>query len=256
MRVGEARASAAVAFGLWVILLSGAARAEAPEPPARPPLPPEPPAAPLPWERHLEIGPDIAVVALPASTNAEAKGTSARFYPALGFALHLNIELMRHLRFTAYVVDSRHGMSLPPGALGPPGEITDAAVHTFRFGTRFSPTLPLTERARLWATAGVGWGRLEFSRMTVAEAGHDPFTIRERAVAVVELPLGVGASFEVVPRWLSVQLELTYAFELGQYGTGQEGAQAIDAAGKKRSIGSLPRLDGLLVQTVGVSLLL
>jgi hypothetical protein len=53
-----------------------------------------------------------------------------------------------------------------------------------------------------------------------------------------------------------VHLELSYAFDLSQEGTGQRGAQAIDAAGKKRDIGGLPRLSGLFVQTLGVSLLL
>jgi hypothetical protein len=272
MRVCEARASAAVAFGVAALLWSGVARGDAsppgrgaaaipstgdsPEPPPRPPLADAPPPVPLPWERHLEFGPDLAFVALPATADAEARATSIRFSPAIGFALHLNIELLRYLRFTTYLVDSRHAMSIPPGSLGPLGTIEDGRVHTFRFGARVSPTLPLTERVRLWATAGMGWGRLEFSRMTVTEPGKDPFTIRERADGVLEVPLGIGASFEVVPRWLSVQLELTYAFDLGQEGTGQSEAQAIDAAGKKRGIGGLPRLSGLLVQTLGVSLLL
>ncbi len=80
--------------------------------------------------------------------------------------------------------------------------------------------------------------------------------IRERADSVVELPVGLGASFEVIPRWLSIQLELTYAFDVGQVGTGQDRAQAIGDDGRKLDIGGLPRLDGLLVQTVGISLLL
>jgi hypothetical protein len=258
MRVGEAKASAAVAFGAAVLLLSGVSRGEPapPEPPPRPPLAKAPPAVPLPWERHLELGADVAFVALPASADAEGRATPIRFDPAFGFALHLNIDVFRYLRFTTYLVDSRHTMSLPPGSLGQPGTIEDARVHTFRFGARASPSLPLTERVRLWATAGMGWGQLEFSRMTITDPSKNPFTIRERADAVLELPLGIGASFEVIPRWLSVQLEVTYAFDLGQEGTGQSEAQAIDDAGKKRRIGGLPRLSGLLVQTLGVSLLL
>lgn len=253
MRVGEARASAAVAFGVTLLFLNGVARAE---PPPRPPPAPAQASVPLPWERHMELGADVAFVALPASADAEARATKVRFDPAIGFALHLNIDLLRYLRFTAYLVDSRHTMSLPPGSLDQPGSIEDAQAHTFRLGARFSPTLPLTERVHLWATVGMGWGRLEFSRMTVTDPGRDPFTIRERADAVLELPLGIGASFEVVPRWLRVQLELTYALDLGQEGTGQDRAQAIDDAGQKRSVGGLPRLSGLLVQTLGVSLLL
>jgi hypothetical protein len=211
---------------------------------------------PLPWERHLEFGPDVAFVSLPASADADDRATPVRFDPAIGFALHLNIELIRYLRFTAYLVDSRHTLQLPPGSLGLEGEIHAERVHTFRFGARFSPTLPLTTRARLWGTLGMGWGQLEFSPMTVKEPGLRSFMIRKRADSVLELPLGVGAAFEVVPRWLSVQLEFTYAFDLKQQGTGQAGVQTIDDAGRKRAVGGLPRLDGLLVQTFGVSLLL
>jgi hypothetical protein len=43
---------------------------------------------------------------------------------------------------------------------------------------------------------------------------------------------------------------------VGQQGSSVQAAQAIDAAGKIRSIGGLPRLDASFVQTVGLSLLL
>lgn len=256
MRVGSRRTSAAMALGMAVLGLSSAARA-ADEPPPRPPLPDAPKQARLPWERHADIGADFAIAEIPVHVSGSGMLTPVRFHAAPGFGLHLDIPLFEKLGFTAYFLDARHTMVLPPGSLGFAGKITpDAAAHSFRFGARFSPTIPLTSRLKIWATAGAGWGRIEFPRMTATDPGGAPFMIRERADSVVELPVGLGASFEIIPRWLSIRVEATYAGVLGQVGTGQDTAQAIDDHGMKRTIGSLPHLSGILAQTIGLSLLL
>jgi len=259
MQIGAANARAAGILGLAAVGIFGkAGPAWAAETPAeaRPPLPDAPPPVPVPWERHLEIGPDVGFAALSANRDATGVRTPV-FDPTVGFGLHLNIDLMRNLGFTAYFVDARHTMTLPPGSLGLSGKIeADAAVHTFRFGARLSPSVSLSSRMRLWATAGLGWGRLEFPRMTATDPGGAPFRIRERADSVLEFPVGLGAGFELIRRWLSVQLELTYAVDMAQVGTGQDTAQAIDDYGYKRSIGGLPRLNGFFVETIGISLLL
>ena len=215
----------------------------------RPPLPPEPPSTPLPWERHLEVGPDALFIARPTSSAVHLGAT-------LGYGAHLNWELLSHLRFTFYVEAARHPLTFDAGALGQPGKITSPAVSTYMFGARFSPTLPLTPRLRAWLTAGFGWGRFEYPRMTAQDPGQATFTIPERSGYIVELPLGLGIAFDIIPRWLSIQAELTGAFLIGHQGSAFDPAQAIDAAGKKRAIGLLPHLDASIVQSIGLSLLL
>jgi hypothetical protein len=219
------------------------------EPPPRTPLPPEPPSVSLPWERHIEIGPDAIFVARPTSSQVHLQATA-------GFGAHLNWELLSHLRFTFYVEAARHPLTFDAGALGQPGKITSPAVSSYMFGARFSPTLPLTPRLRAWLTAGIGWGRFEYPRMTAQDPGQAAFMIPERSAYIVEVPLGLGIAFDIIPRWLSIQAELTGAFMVGHQGSAFEPGQAIDAAGKKRTIGTLPHLDASIVQSIGLSLLL
>ena len=257
MRVGQVGA-------VFVAVMLGpitAARAEAipaapakpaaiePEAPPRPPLPPEPPSTPLPWERHLEVGADLLFVARPTSS-------AVHLGVAAGYGAHLTWELLRYLRCTFYVEGARQSLSFDAGALGQPGPISSPSVSSYMFGARFSPTLPLTPRLRAWLTAGVGWGRLEYGRMTTSDPGQAAFSIPERSGYVVELPLGGGIAFDLIPRWLSIQAELTGAPLLGHQGSAFEPAQAIDAAGKKRTIGALPTFDASIVQSIGLSLLL
>lgn len=257
MRVGKAWA-VFVAVTLGPI---GAARADATpatpakpiatarEVPARTPLPPEPPSVPLPWERHLDVGADLLFLARPTSSPVHLGA-------AIGYGAHLNWELVRHLRFTFYLEGARHPVELAAGALDQPGKITSPSVNTYMFGARFSPSLDLTPRLRAWVTAGFGWGRFEYPRMMAQDPGQAAFAIPERSAYVIEIPMGVGLSFELIPRWLSIQAELTGAPIVGQEGTAVAPAQAIDAAGKKRTIGSLPSLDASIVQSIGLSLLL
>src|SRR6188768_1431437 len=123
MRIGSSRASAAGIGGLVAVglcALAGLARGA--EPPAeaeprreaasaRPPLPDAPAPVPVPWERHLEIGPDLVFAALPATRDATGMHTPVRFDPTVGFGLHLKIDVLRYLGVTAYFVDARHKMN-------------------------------------------------------------------------------------------------------------------------------------------------
>ena len=68
--------------------------------------------------------------------------------------------------------------------------------------------------------------------------------------------MGIGAAFEIIPRWLRVHVELTGALAPSQTGPAMEHTQTLDAAGKIRDVGPMPRLDATIVQTIGLSLVL
>lgn len=223
--------------------------------PPRPPLPPEPQRTPLPWEEHVEVGGGLAISALLASTPASGQPAQVRLKPNAGFHLRLSWEVLRHLWFTGYLVESSHSLELPPGALGLPGTITGGSAHVYTFGARIAPTLPLGSRVRLWLTAGAGWGRIAYPRLTVTQPGHTWAPVRERAASMVEVPMGLGAAFEVIPRWLRLHLELTGSLLPSQIGEAVESGQTIDT-GKKRDVGPVPHLAGSIVQTIGLSLVL
>ena len=221
--------------------------------PRPPPLGAGEPASPPPWRRSIDVGFDLAFVTRPAAS--DEGGTPVRYDPGIGYGVHGRIHLLRHLRFTAYFVEAEHHVELPPGSLGQAGALELDSVSTFSFGARLMPTWPFSDRLRGWLTVGAGWGRLEVDRMKVIEAGGE-LTVRERSMSFVEVPVGIGTSFDIVPRWLALEVEVTGAFVVGQQGSSIQSAQAIDAAGTVRSIGSFPKLGGSFVQTIGLSLLL
>jgi len=258
------RALAASTLALACASGAAAARAEdkAPERPApveeaRPPRPPLPPARPpvrLPWARNVELGADVALVFRPASVGADDAQASIRYEPALGFGAHARWEIFRYLRFNAYFLGASHALRIPEGALGIPGKVESASVDTFSFGARLAPTLPLGDRARAWVSVGIGYGRFEFPKMYLAELG--PYPVRERAMSFAEVPAGIGISYDLIRDWLTLELEVLGALALGQDGTSTQRAQAIDAEGRRRSIGGLPVIDATFVQTLGLSIVL
>lgn len=233
-------------------------------PPPRSPLPDVPPEPTLPWAQHVELGGHVAFV----SRTAESQEGPAiiRYRPAIGFGLHGGFDIFRYLRFSAYFVDARHDVVLPPGALGldPASSLDLASMYTFAFGARFLPTLPLSGRMRVWLTLGVGYGRMELERMTVTLPGTNPvnpaepneFIVRDRSAPFIEFPLGCGASFDIVKDRLRLNLEITGALISNQDGNATGPVQAIDPAGKTLAVGAFPELAGSFVQTLGISLVL
>lgn len=268
--VAQMRAWTSAALGLAISALlfpPGASAQEAPagpaqpapagpaqEAPARPP--PLPPLAskPLPWERILDIGGEFAIVARPATGDRFGNPSPVRYEVATGFALHIRWPLLKYLQIEGYFVDVHLPVKVPLGGLGLDAAVTSPPVETFVFGVRASPRMtwgPITG----WLTAGAGWGRFEFRRMTATNA-TGVFALRERGGSFVELPLGFGVSFEIIKRWLTLDLQATAAFVLEQHGEAFDSAQTVDAAGKLREVGPMPIIDASLVQTIGFSLLL
>ncbi|WP_437588241.1 hypothetical protein [Sorangium sp. So ce1000] len=216
----------------------------------------------MPWNRHIEIGPDLALVNRVGSNDAAGQPTRVRLKPALGLGLHARWEIFDYLRFSAFFVHAEHELALQAGALAQPGTITaepreDGAptVRTLSLGARLAPTLPLSERARSWLSVGISYDRFDFDRMRVSDPGGE-FTVRERGASYVGVPLGLGTSFDIIRGWLTVELETSGAFVLGRGGDATREGQAIDAQGRRRSVGALPQIRGSFVQTLGLSLVL
>jgi hypothetical protein len=223
--------------------------------PARPPPLPPTEDAKLPWDRHLDVGGDFALVARPATHDAMGRPSPIRYQAATGFALHIRWPLLKYLQVEGYFIDCHLPVTIPQGALGLAAAITAPPVETFSLGARVSPRL-VWGRLVGWLTAGVGWGRLEFQRTTATSSSGAPYQLRERGASFVEIPLGFGISWEVIPRWISIDIQATAAFVVGQRGEAFDEAQTVDAGGHLRDVAPFPVMDASLVQTIGLSLLL
>ena len=232
--------------------------------PARPPLVPgRPPPKKPPWYEEIEIGGD-AVSGVRTIPSGDTSGV--RYRPAIGFGLHARWEMLSFLQFTTYFVDLRHTLDFAPGALSVKSDnrpfdsqgsqFDIPRVHTFSFGARFQPMVWVTSRFRGWLSAGIGWGRLEFSRMTITppkSANTAPFTSDARSDPFVEFPLGWGIGFELIPKWLSLEYEFNGSFIEDQGGTAVMQAQ-IFPGGRLEHIGGFPTFNGLFTNTLGLSL--
>lgn len=259
MRVGEAgggvarmaRACAGIAMTLAALPFARAAEPLLPPPgEARPSLPPAPEPAGVPWEQHVEVGGGVAFTQMLATIDGDGRPTSVRFKPAVGFHIELSWQVLRYLGVTGYVVEHDHPLFLPFGALDVPGQINPASAHAYSFGVRASPTIPLGPRVLLWLTAGGGWGRVEYGTMTVAGAN---ILLPARAESLFEIPLGLGGSVEIIPRWLSLRLEVTGAFLPSQIGDALQHGQFI-RGGAMADFFPMPRLDATFVETLGLML--
>jgi hypothetical protein len=216
-----------------------------------PPLPEAPEPEPVPWEHHIEVGVGPAVAELPVHLDGDGKTTGVRFRPGPGFNVDLSWQVFRYLRFTMYVFEHDHTLVLPAGSLGITGSITAPSVHAYTFGARISPTLPIGSRVKLWLTAGAGWGFVNYGRFTVAPG---PATIYERGEELFEIPLGLGGSVEIIPRWLSIRFEAIGSFVPSQIGDALQHGQFIGADRLMHDVGPMPTLDAIFVETVGLAI--
>jgi hypothetical protein len=233
--------------------------AEPPHHAAEPPLPPiteaRPPPLealepkPVPWEHHIEVGAGPIAAEMPVHLDGDGNATKVRFQPGPGFNIDLSWQVFRYLRFTAYLYEHDHAIVLPPGWSGIPGTIDAPHTHFYSFGARVSPTLPIGSRVKLWLTAGGGFGYVGYGRFTAG-----PLTIYQRSGQLFEIPLGLGGSVEIIPRWLSVRVELTGAIAPSQIGDALQHGQYIDGNGYMHDLLPMPSLDAVFVQTVGLAL--
>ncbi len=257
-------AALALLFAATLVSVESAAEEAPPAAPEAPEdkLPPRP--APLeitaseglPFTRHIDFGIDAAFVFRFAENGTAGTGADPSYDPALGFSVHGRIMLARYLGFSGYFVASSHTVSLPAGSLGLDGQLDTDKLDTYAFGARLTPTWPIHERLRVWLAAGFGWGRLELGRMEVTPPGQSSFVVRERADSFLEVPFGIGGSYDVIPEWLAIDVESTVSVAIDQEDESWAGMQTIDASGHRLAVGPMPPISASFVQTLGFSLIL
>jgi hypothetical protein len=211
----------------------------------------------LPLERRLDVGAGLAFLGKLAEGD-DRPGDDITYDPTLGLEVHLRIPILDQVEISPYFLVAAHGIDVPAGALegvAGGGSVEPGSVTSLGFGARVARTFQV-DPVRVWASAGVGYGRLEFGRMIVREPGRAPFEIRDRGASFVEFPFGAGAALTVVPRWLSVDLEAAAAPVLNKSGPANTEVRTIDGSGQLRDVGGMPPVTASLVVALGLSLVL
>jgi hypothetical protein len=229
-------------------------------PPPAPALPPpradeqEPrpytqaPGAPEPL-RNVDLGPDFGVAYRPAS------GDDVSYGPGFAWGLHMRIELARWLGFRAYFVNSDHSVEIAPGALNvPESQIHQPDLEMTLIAGRIEPTWVVTPRLRLWGGPSVGLSY--FIAPVSRTTGSFELESARRTGAVMEFGGALGATFDVIPAWMTAQLYGTAATTVGDTGDAFDPPQSFDATGNRRYMGGLPKFAGSFALLAGFGVVL
>ena len=78
--------------------------------------------------------------------------------------------------------------------------------------------------------------------------------MRDRGESLFEVPVGLGGAVTIIPRWLSLRVEITGAFIPSQIGEALQKGQYIDGTGKAQPFPAMPKLDAVFVQSISLAL--
>ncbi|RLB48288.1 MAG: hypothetical protein DRI90_25520 [Deltaproteobacteria bacterium] len=190
--------------------------------------------------------------------------TTPHYQTAVGFGVDLRWDLLSFLRVHPYFLHVVHDVPIPGGALttGADNSISagtkfpETSAATFSFGVRVEPVWWLNERLRAWLSAGVGWGRLRIPVQVAVDPAVGELFLPDRAFSFVEFPLGIGAGFDIIKRWLAVNYDLAVVPVTGQSGVAIEPFQAMDDSGQVRDIGPLEPFDVYFAHSLNLALIL
>jgi hypothetical protein len=174
------------------------------------------------------FGPDFGVLSRPADASS---APGATYGAGLAWGVHGQIIAAPWLRFAAYYLHGSQPVTFADGALGVPWKLDGSTtLSSYVLGARLEPTWSPTSRLHLWLSVGAAWGRTAIGAMHVS--APSPFDLASREGVLVEIPMGLGGNFDVIPRWLGAGFDATYGPVMSQTGDIYGDAHAIDASGR------------------------
>ncbi len=212
-------------------------------------------ASPASADPMAEVGVSAGLVLRDEQSAAKKNPSGITYGPGFGQLVDAKIRLHRYLRFGVYYQRSYHEARIPMEVLGPAGTSYDLdSLLTFSLGARLEPTISLSDRFRVAAIIGAGWGRVTSQKMRVTTPDRS-FTVYEREGVGVEIPMGLAASFDIIPDWLAITASMVIAPHLAQTGNLFENAQFVDSNGKMQYALSFPNFAPTFTQMIGLTLL-
>lgn len=196
------------------------------------------------WAEDLgtvQLGPDFGVIHRQAQPNR----ADIEYGPGIVYGAHAQILAASWMRFSLYYQHARQPLFMPQGSLGHGAIVHPESGHfsSYVLGARIQPTVNLSRRLHLWFSAGAGWGKVSAPAMEIGAVDSEVHTrSAPREGVLVELPFGVGGSFDIIPGWVALSIDATYAPLTNQSGDMYHDVQAIDASGNLTHIGSMPKL--------------
>lgn len=189
---------------------------------------------------QLELGPDVAYVQRLSASPTQGVSSRAALAPGLLGRAHLLPWLAVGFRYTR----SFHTLELSPGALGTTASKLEAAstLQVTTLQGSLQPTWALTPTLRLYGSVGLGWGSVIAPAIRLT--GATPSAIRQRRGVFVEAPVGLGLTWWVFPRWISLTYESNFAPAFRSSGDAYTPDAYVDPTGQNATAAPMPSFRG------------
>lgn len=198
---------------------------------------------------QLELGPIAGVVARGTKQNPDSIG----YGPAFLYGLQLRIRVAPWLRASARYQVAYHDIEIPPKSLGTgASNIVSDAARTNSVSAYFHPTWSPLERLHVMGVFGVGWTKIDVPPLKL-----DPpngASVRSRGGVLVETPVGVSLSFDILRGWMSAGFDSTYSPAFLQTGGMYESDPYVNRSGYPASAAAMPRVSYTVTNLVWVAI--
>lgn len=189
---------------------------------------------------QLELGPDVAYVQRLSASPTQGVGVRSALSPGLFSRAYLLPWFAVGFRYT----QSYHILDLSPEGLGTNSPKLEAASE-FRVTTlqgSVQPTWVVRPTLRLYSSIGLGWGSV--TTPSIRLTGPASSAIRQRRGVFVEVPVGLGVTWWVFPRWISLTYESIFAPAMFSSGDAYSPDSYISPSGQNAIATPMPTFRG------------
>ncbi len=168
--------------------------------------------ADAPFDRVVEVGPDMGVTVRPAADDDMSYGA------ALTLGAHARIQTISDwLPVRLGIHSAQHSAEGGPKIKGFDGRLSTLELDFITLGASLEPTWHLTPDARVWLELGVRWSRFRVGAARSPDLGADIGP--SRAGVALEWPLGIGGTIDIANDWVAVGANLSAAPVSNQSGS-------------------------------------
>lgn len=200
-------------------------------------------------ERRLEVGVLFGGVVRPSGDER------VQYDPGSFVGGYLRPEVRPWLNVTAFVRREWVPVHVRPGGLDTsdsfPADLVQPDIRVSTLGLLVEPTWVFHPRLRAFGILGALWSRISAPAPTWE--GFD--LVAERSGVETDLVLGAGASFDIIPNWLTLQLRIKHGIVLDHFGRVFEPLQAV-RDGSIVYFAPLPRPESVTDATLALGVIL
>src|SRR5690606_28735112 len=227
--------------------------AELPEPKASDQEPGSVPSTgALAWVRSLEVGPLFGL------TLRSADGDGLKYSPGFTWGAFAKSDVWPFLGLRASYQNSSHTIE-GEGSINA-ADASRASIGAAHFPTvssfslRFSVEPTWTHQdLRVFGGLGIGWGKLRVEHVDDATDFH---VTSKQAGVLVEYPLGIGASYDLLDGWLAVGALYTFSLHSNMTGSIYDTSRGTSQGGQRVDVSGLPTISSSQQLTLTLAALL